>query len=171
MTLLVLSDSHGRADRLAEALQRHPRAEALFLGDGLRDLDALPFEEASRIVCVRGNCDTLSALYGEIPTERLLRFGDHTVWMLHGHTHDVKSGVERAVRAAAARGVDLLLYGHTHTAKERYLPSGTRVGETVLERPMYLLNPGSLGAPHGARPSYGLADLTPQGILLSHGFL
>ena len=39
MTLLVISDTHGREDRIRELLRLHREAEAvLFLGDGLRDL-------------------------------------------------------------------------------------------------------------------------------------
>lgn len=172
MTLLVLSDSHGRVERIREAISGHRGVDTvLFLGDGLRDLDALSLEERASVCAVRGNCDGFSFLGDDVPVERLLRFGDYTVLMMHGHTHGVKASLEHAAAYAASRGADLLLYGHTHMREERYLPAGTAVGEQVLEKPLYLLNPGSLGAPREGKPSYGLVDLTAKGIVLSHGCL
>ena len=172
VTLLVLSDSHSRADRVREVIQSHRRADTvLFLGDGMRDLDLLDADDFSRVCAVRGNCDGFSFLSADTPTERLLRFGDYTVLMMHGHTHDVKSGLGRAVAYAAERGADVLVFGHTHVAQEQYLPEGTSVGGVTLSKPLYVLNPGSIGKPMGDRPTFGLIDLGKQGILLSHGHL
>ncbi len=172
VTLLVLSDSHGRADRLCQVIQNHRSADTvLFLGDGLRDLDLLNPEDAMRVCAVRGNCDGFSVFSDDLPTERLLRFGSFTVLMMHGHTHDVKSGLGRAAAYAAERGADVLVFGHTHVPVEQYLPEGTRVGGVTLSKPLHVLNPGSIGKPMGDRPSYGLIDLTEKGIVLSHGQL
>ena len=68
----------------------------------------------------------------------------------NGHAYDVKSGLYRAVMAAREQKADVLLYGHTHCALEDY------------DDGLYILNPGSLS--RGSRPSYGLLDITPQGI-------
>lgn len=175
MTVVVCSDIHGRTDRLAALLAQHRRADAfLFLGDGVRDLpDAVLRSEYGSFAGVRGNCDRLSELLLPefFPEERLLRLGTYTVMMMHGHTHSVKYGADDAIRAAAAQGADLLLYGHTHTPEERYLAAGTQVGERQLQKPLWVFNPGSLGAPRSGSPSYGIIELRSNGILLSHGTL
>ncbi len=170
MQLLVLSDSHGRADRVREVIARGRGADMiLFLGDGLRDLDIVEPEQAARLCAVRGNCD--SFLASDVPEERFLALGEYHILMMHGHTHNVKAGWERAAAYAAARGADLLLFGHTHEPMMTYLPAGMHVGDTVLAKPMYVCNPGSLGAPRQGGPSYGRIDLRPQGIVCSHGTL
>lgn len=170
MRLLVLSDSHGRADRVREAVNRaHGADMILFLGDGLRDLSLLDPDDEARLCAVRGNCDSFSFFSDDLPEERVLCLGEYHILMMHGHTRDVKYGYERAVAYAASRGVELLLFGHTHEALERYLPEGTNIGGVTLEKPMHVFNPGSIGAPRGNAPTYGLVDLRPQGIVCSHG--
>ncbi len=171
-SLLILSDSHGRADRVREAVSRCRGVERiLFLGDGLRDLAVLDAADESKVLAVRGNCDGFSFFADDLPEERFLPQGAYHILMMHGHTHGVKSGWGRAVAYAAARGADVLLFGHTHEAISVYLPEGTTVGETVLVRPMHVFNPGSIGAPRGDAPSFGRIDLRTDGIVCSHGIL
>ena len=175
MTLLVLSDLHGRRDRAEEVLARHRRTEAvLFLGDGIR---SLPYESCvanGRLFAgVRGNCDG-GSLFGDAyayPEELLLNIGEYTVMMLHGHTRSVKSGIGRAARYAAERGADLLLYGHTHIPEERYFPAGAELEGYTLTKPLWVMNPGSLGEPRDGKPSFGVVELRGGQILLSHGTL
>ena len=135
MQFLVLSDSHGRADRLVSVCAAHPDIAALlFLGDGL-SLDTPAPEE-----------DTFD-LFG------------HRVFMMHGHRAGVKGGDGAARSLALARGADILLYGHTHRPLACYDPDG----------PLYVMNPGSIGAPPDGHPSYGILDILPGGVMLSHG--
>ena len=173
MKLLVLSDIHGRADRAREVILRHRDAEAvLFLGDGLRDVTELTFPQKQlEPISVRGNCDFFSV--SDTPTERMLAFGELRILMMHGHTpHDVKFGTDAAIAYAARRGADVLLYGHTHKAEERYLPSGYDLGGGVLlDHPMWVMNPGSLGKPSDGIPSYGIVMIHEKKALLSHGAL
>ncbi len=175
MKLLVLSDSHGRVDRLRAVTERHRDADGLlFLGDGLRDLDRLSELPPNLTpIAVRGNCDGFSvfASDGHVPTERMVGFDRFLIFMLHGHTGGVKHGIETAAEAAAGRGADLLLYGHTHVAHEAYWPAGERVGGITLQKPLWILNPGSLGEPRDGAPSYGLITMQGGQLLLSHGRL
>ena len=46
---------------------------------------------------------------------------------------------------AASRGADVVLFGHTHTAYEEIYQKGEKLGRTVLEKPLYIFNPGSIG--------------------------
>ena len=140
MDILIISDSHGRVDNIREVTERCRGAkEILFLGDGLRDIDAAWLDSA---ICVRGNCDMFGAQ--DLPDERILRFGEYTVMMIHGHTYSVKSGIERAAAVAAQRGADMLVFGHTHTPFDKLLPEGSEIGGVLLQKPLRLFNPGAL---------------------------
>lgn len=167
MKLLVLSDTHGRIDRVARVLKLHSDADAiLFLGDGLSDI-ARSGADIGKLFCVRGNCDGFSFnsnIYS--PDELSLCFDGYNILMMHGHIHGVKSGIDRAVNYAAAKGADVLLFGHTHIACERYIPA-----DDEREKPLYVFNPGSLGAGQGGEASYGLIQIRKGNILFSHGKL
>lgn len=160
MKILVVSDSHGRYDRLRLLASMHTDAdEILFLGDGARDTYAL----GERAICVRGNCDAFS--FVDVPSERMLCFGDFKILMMHGHEQLVKSGIDRALGYAYSKGADILLFGHTHKRCEKYYPVGSQVGEVALERPMYVFNPGSVGD----AGSFGLIEIRNGSVLFSHG--
>ena len=171
MKILVLSDTHGRKNRILDVLDIHPRYDALlFLGDGLRDLDTLD-EPVLGLAAVRGNCDGLSflGLGGGVPTERTLCLDGFKIFMTHGHAYSVKSGRERLLAHAAALDADIVLYGHTHVAEEKYYPEGSEIGGLTLKKGIYLFNPGSLGEPRGAAPTYGLIQIKNGSVLFSHG--
>ena len=172
ISFLVLSDTHGRADRVREVACRTRGVDRiLFLGDGLRDLSVLAPEDEAGLLAVKGNCDGFSIFADGLPEERFFPTHTYHILMMHGHTHGVKSGWERAAAYAASRGADVLLFGHTHEPLSLYLPEGTTVGDVVLSRPLHVFNPGSLGLPRGDAPSFGRIDLCAQGIVCSHGIL
>ncbi|MBQ8345826.1 MAG: YfcE family phosphodiesterase [Clostridia bacterium] len=173
MELLVLSDSHGRRERLLEVMSAHWNVRAvLFLGDGLREAISVADELGLPLEAVRGNCDMFGSADGfRYQEEQILSFGAYTILMMHGHTRSVKSGIEQAVARAVQVKADVLLYGHTHLREERYLPAGTYVGEIILPRPLWIMNPGSVGRPSGASPSYGVITIQGKDLLLSFGRL
>ena len=151
MRVLVVSDIHGRTGRLRDALMLHPEANyLLFLGDGVRDVENC-MDEFSNITClmVRGNCD--SAILSDIPLIRDETIGGKRILMTHGHMQQVKFGEEKVLNVAGVFGADILLYGHTHRAVNRYLDG------------LYVLNPGSLGYDG----TYGIIDITPSGVLMN----
>ena len=131
MNVLVVSDSHGKVNKLIQAVEQVHPSYVLHLGDCQRDLEKLrqafpmlPMEG------VPGNCD-----YGSCDQpERLIELGGVRILMLHGHTRGVKSDVMRAVWAARECGAQVLLFGHTH---RRELVRGVGTAATVF-------NPGSL---------------------------
>ena len=169
MTVLVLSDTHGRRTRIEDVLAIHSRYDCLaFLGDGLRDIEGASVPQ-NGLCAVRGNCDVFSLGACDAPTERVLCLDGVRILMMHGHTHSVKSGVEAAAAYAYDRGADVLLYGHTHVADNTYFPAGSRIGGVVTERPLYVFNPGSLGEPRYGKASYGVMEIRNGSVLLSHG--
>lgn len=149
MRILVVSDSHGRRDRLARAAAEQPGAAALLhLGDGAGDTQELNLSARCRLVQVAGNNDYASLL----PYDELLRFDSTCIYMTHGHRYRVKSSPEEAIAKARQAGAHILLYGHTHQAGYWY-----RDG-------LHIMNPGTVGG-IGAPPAYGIIDLTPAGIV------
>ena len=111
--LLVLSDSHGgRAAIERVLLKENANIDALvFLGDGLRDLEqALTPYPRLRAYSVAGNCD-----YGALePMDGLAAFDQTIVFYTHGHMYGVKYDLDTLTDAAAARGAEVAMFGHTH---------------------------------------------------------
>ena len=111
MTVLVLSDSHGNVGNMIRAVELVQPDRVLHLGDCQRDLTALEREfPALPMEGVPGNCDWGSC---DQP-ERLLEIGGVRIFMLHGHTRNVKSSPMAALYAAKEYGAQVLLFGHTH---------------------------------------------------------
>lgn len=140
--LLVLSDSHGAFQRVEEILEKNSAIKTvIFLGDGESELEDMQnLYPDRRFFLVRGNCDW----GGSAPTERVVEAGGHRLFCTHGHCYGVKSGDFSALKAAArAQGCDIILYGHTHTARVLY------------EEGIFLCNPGSVR----------FGDATPAGYL------
>lgn len=113
--ILVASDVHGRLHDLLWILQNETDAAALFfLGDGLPDLDAAlaacPQKPAYPIYRVRGNCD----IGAPDPAEGLAPVAGVLFFYTHGHHYGVKSDYDTLAEAAAVRGADVALFGHTH---------------------------------------------------------
>ena len=138
----------------------------LFLGDGLRDLDAGDFP-ASTLFAVQGNCDMTPRMAdgGTVSDELLLSFEGHRLLLSHGHRYHVKSGVGAILSRAVRAGADLVLFGHTHMPICKRIPEGTVVGGVEISHPIYLFNPGSIG--QGG--SFGTLSLCGEQVLFSHG--
>ena len=141
--LLVLSDSHGGRDAIERILKAESKnIDALiFLGDVLRDLElALTKYPRLRAYSVAGNCD-----YGALePTDGLAAFDGVVIFYTHGHMYGVKYDLDTLADAAAARGADVALFGHTH------VPHAEDRGS------VFLFNPGSCGRCYTGPNTYGV---------------
>ncbi len=172
-TLLILSDSHGRPDAVAEAIRRTHPAGILFAGDGLRDLTHIDIP--CPLWAVRGNCDWMSSplVIGgslcEPPEEELLFWEGFSILLCHGHRYGVKSGLSTAIAHAAARGADMLVFGHTHLPVEHRVPVGEVYGGVTLTKPLYAFNPGSTG--DSRSPTFGTLTVRGGVPLFGHGTL
>lgn len=148
MRILVTSDSHGNYLNLRQAIFSQPSARLVFhLGDGSQDLDMVMQEFPDRqFVQVRGNNDWSCALpsQGEIMVEH------KRIFYTHGHKYNVKYGLYDLSQEARRRQADVVLFGHTHTPLTDY------------DDGLYLMNPGSLTSWDA---TYGILDITPQGIV------
>lgn len=172
MTLLVLSDSHGRPDRIDEAIRRVRPDGILFAGDGLRDLTYCDLP--CPLWAVSGNCDWLTSpliLDGGLfePEEEVLFTAEGIRFLLmHGHTQGVKGGLGRAIARAVRLDADVLVFGHTHTPLELHLRPDNERTDFAVTKPLLVFNPGSLGD-RGA--SFGTLTVRGGQLLCGHGVL
>ena len=169
MKCLIFSDSHGDALSIDRAIRAHRDAEVIFfLGDGLADLDALSIAMDKMVLAVRGNCDFSGVYRGERvkKVETITLMGKKIV-LTHGDLYGAKFGEGGLLRLAIEERADLILYGHTHLAKEsfHYVSDEALSDIEPEERPLTLFNPGSVGS---ASHSYGILTLTDSTYLFSH---
>ena len=149
--LLILSDSHGSTQAVRRILAAEKDIDAvIFLGDGLHDLElALTEAPKMRVYSVAGNCD-----FGALePLDGLAAFDSVVIFYTHGHMYGVKYDLDTLAEAAAARGAEVALFGHTH------IPLEEQHG-TVL-----LFNPGSCGRCYTGPDTYGVLTLADGRVL------
>ena len=171
MNILVFSDSHGHGERIDAVIQTQigkPDA-IIFLGDGLRDIAYCDTGDIP-IFAVQGNCDIYSYFRsGETEEELLFTLGGKRIFITHGHKYGVKSGIGYLISSAAKMGADIVLYGHTHDAFESVLNKDENDYGIKLDKPMYVMNPGSIG---DYNASFGCINIDREGrVLTSHGKL
>ena len=170
MKCLIFSDSHGDAYAIDRAIRAHRDAEVIFfLGDGLSDLDCLNLPTDKMVLAVRGNCDFSGLLHGQRvkKVEKITLMGKRIV-LTHGDLYGAKFGEGGLLRLAIEERCDLVLYGHTHTAREsfHYVKDNEDYPDVPQEeRPVTLFNPGSVGS---ASHTYGILTLTETTYLFSH---
>ena len=91
---MIVSDSHGRYERLSELLDRQCGVDALiFLGDGLADLErADAYSRGFSVFAVKGNCDSFSLRLREsAPEESVINLDGYRFLLMHGHTRGVNT--------------------------------------------------------------------------------
>lgn len=161
MKIMIASDIHGSAyycAQMLEALKREQPDRLLLLGDILYHgpRNDLPRDYApksvieqlnpirSRILCVRGNCDTeVDQMVLQFPILAdycVLFIGGRAVYACHGHTYNEQ-------KLPPLQPGDILLNGHTHIPK-------------CTEHESYLyINPGSVSIPkENSEHSYMTAE-------------
>ena len=170
MTYLILSDSHGRPDRITEAIARVKPDGILFCGDGLRDLTYVSIP--CPLWAVRGNCDWMSSplIVGnsvlEADTEARICPEGNPILLTHGHLRNVKSGLSSLVYYAAEQNLRAVIFGHTHKPLELHLSPDAESGLPITS-PLTLFNPGSLGD----NGSFGTLTVRGGQLLFGHGTL
>jgi len=111
LKILVISDSHGNKSSILKAVEQESPGLVLHLGDHDRDCETIGLEHPDIPVrTVRGNCDRSSTG----PDTDEFTLSGKRFFMAHGHLYRVKLGLTYILNAAACRGADLLVFGHTH---------------------------------------------------------
>ena len=98
---------------------------------------------------VLGNND----FFSDLPKEKEIMVGKFHVLITHGHYYYVTTGNELIKREARARGMDIVIYGHTHRPV------------VDIDNEITALNPGSLTYPRqdGKKPSYIIMNIDDNG--------
>lgn len=150
MKILVLSDSHHRADAVDKILSREQTCnEVFFLGDFVSDIEDYRYIYPKRnFHIVSGNCDYMS-FYQNAGLEKIEGV---SIFYTHGHTYYVKSGSDYISNAAAQRNCHIALYGHTH------IPS------IEIKNGIFIINPGSCGQSRKGGETYAVIDITDGNI-------
>ena len=171
MTLLVLSDSHGRPDHVEEAIRRVRPDGILFAGDGLRDLTRTDIP--CPLWAVAGNCDWSPTLIVggrtlEATDEELITVEGVRILLMHGHKYGVKGGLLPAVYRAMEQNAHILVFGHTHIPLEHHLLPDDQRSLLPVSEPLTLFNPGSIGS---SDASFGTITIRNGQVLCGHGTL
>lgn len=150
MKILIVSDTHRRDANLVEVLKKERPIDCLIhLGDveGSEDYIREIAECPTHIVC--GNND----FFCDLPREEEFTLGRYKVLITHGHYYYVSLDTQEIKRQAEARGVDIVMFGHTHR------PLLEKSGKVLL------VNPGSIGYPRqeGRKPSYIVMEIKANG--------
>ena len=150
MKILVVSDTHRKHGNLEKVLEREgPLDLVIHLGDAggyegyIEEICECPIE------IVSGNSDFFSTL----PKEKEIEVGGYHILITHGHYYYVTAGIEDIKKEAYGRGMDIVMFGHTHRPIVDY-------GKRIIA-----VNPGSISCPRqeGKLPSYVIMKIDSNG--------
>lgn len=150
MRVMIVSDTHGRHRALEDALEQEGKIDLLLhLGDvedGEHYIEAI-VQYPTHIIA--GNNDYFSYL----SKEKEIKIGKYRVFMTHGHEYYVSMNTKRLRQEAVARGVDIVMFGHTH---KPYIDT---------EGDVMVINPGSLSYPRqeGRQGTYVMMEINASG--------
>lgn len=151
MKVLIVSDSHGRVGNLEKVIQKTgPLDLMLHLGDFESGEEYISSLAACPVEFVAGNND----FFADVPKEKIIVLGRHTILMTHGHRYGVNFGTGRIKEAALQQEADIVLFGHTHRPL------------IDLSTGVWAVNPGSISQPRqeNGKPSFILMDIDQKGI-------
>lgn len=160
MIMAVSSDAHGAGERMNALLDTLPPIDVFcFLGDMDKDAEHLSYglrekQPKAAFLAVAGNNDPFS----QRPKSIEMTFEGVKTLLTHGHLfRNVRQSQRPMALQAEKMGCALVLYGHTHRAKDTCL-DGVR-----------LVNPGALMQGHWALLSIrgDQVEVMPQMILSS----
>ena len=150
MKILIISDTHRSLKNLDTALANEKPIDLLIhMGDVERQVPDIMKMVDCPMHIIAGNNDFLCGLDDEEEFE----IGKYKVMITHGHQYYVGMSEQYLQEEARARGVDIVMYGHTHVPK------------LIFESDLITLNPGSLTYPRqkGRRPSYMVMTIDESG--------
>ena len=150
MKVLIVSDTHRHNENFLCVLEKvKPIDMVIHCGD-IEGSEYLIAESSGCLVqMVLGNND----FFSDLPREKEFYVGKYKVWLTHGHTYYVSMSNEHIKREARERGVDIVMYGHSHRPV------------VDIDDGIIAINPGSLTYPRqeGRRPSFVIMDLDRNG--------
>ena len=146
MKALIVSDTHGSHRNLERVIEKEQPLDLLIhLGDVEGGEDYIEAIADCPVHVVAGNND----FFSDLPREDEILLEGHKIMVTHGHNYGVSMDLYGVSEEAAARGCEIVCFGHTH--------------KPVVEKKngVLVINPGSLSFPRqeGRRPSYAVMEL------------
>lgn len=146
MRILIVSDTHRRNDNYFAVLEKMgPLDMVIHCGDVEGSEYTMSEAAGCPVVMVSGNND----FFSDLPRELEFEIEKYKVLVTHGHNYYVSMGAEVLKQEARARGIQIVMFGHTHRP---FLE---------VEKDLVTLNPGSLSYPRqdGRKPSYAIMEI------------
>jgi putative phosphoesterase len=129
---MIVSDTHRKLRTLEQALSNEGEIDMLIhLGDFEGDDEAIAGMCGCKMLIVPGNNDFFTGYPKEIETE----IAGRKVLITHGHYYMVSLDLRTIEDEARSRGMDIVMFGHTHKPVIQTINGVT------------LINPGSLSYP------------------------
>jgi len=150
MKILIVSDTHrNNANYLRVLKMEQPLDLIIHCGDAEGSEYIISEAADCPVEIVLGNND----FFSDLPKEKEIMVGKFHVLITHGHYYYVTTGNELIKREARARGMDIVIYGHTHRPV------------VDIDNEITALNPGSLTYPRqdGKKPSYIIMNIDDNG--------
>lgn len=150
MKILVVSDTHGHSSELVQVLRKVKPIDGLIhCGDVEGQENYIRGIAECPCYMVKGNND----FFCDLPREEVFQLGNYKVMVTHGHMYGVSMDTSMLEEEARIRGVQIVMFGHTH--------------RPFLEQKedITILNPGSLSYPRqaGRKPSFLVMEIDRQG--------
>ena len=143
MRVLIVSDSHGLTTELEKLKENYQDEVDHFIHCGDSELKADDGAIHS-YVAVGGNCD----IDERFPEEVVMKMGNRTLLITHGHRHSVKSNLIALSYRAKEVGADIACFGHSH-----------QLGAEMVNETLFI-NPGSIRLPIGRKEkTYVILDI------------
>lgn len=147
MRILVVSDSHGKNENVKKAIEAAGKIDALIhLGDVGYSYHEIESMAHVPTYIVAGNTDYIP----ELKDRMILMFGEHRIYVVHGHREGVSMGLSTLRYNALQNECDIALYGHTHVPHLDENPDDVTI-----------LNPGSISLPRqdDHKKTYAIIDI------------
>ena len=150
MKILIVSDTHRKNDNYIKVLEKVAPVDMVIHCGDIEGSEYLIAESAGcPVQMVVGNND----FFSDLPREKEFTIGKYKVWLTHGHNYYVSMNNEIIKQKEKMRGMDIVMYGHTHRPV------------IDIDKDVIAVNPGSLTYPRqdGRSPSFIVMDLDKNG--------
>ena len=150
MKIMIVSDTHKQHKNLQMALDRIGKIDLMIhLGDAEGYEDYIQEMAGCPLEIISGNND----FFSNLEKEKEIRIGKYKVLITHGHYYYVSAGIEALRKEAYGRGMDIVMFGHTHRPLIEY------------DKDITVINPGSISYPRqaGRKPSFVMMEIDRNG--------
>lgn len=127
--VVIISDTHGNMPKITALYGIFKECDYIIhLGDTSGDGSKIKKEFGDKVILINGNCDPVKL--GE--NEAVLEIEGVKIFATHGHLYSAKTTLNGLYMRGNEENCQIVLYGHTHRAREDEIDGVT------------LINPGNL---------------------------